>query len=154
MIKQHPLALDGAKAVAEAMRQMNPDVVAAYPITPQTEIVQTFSQFVADGKVDTEFVPVESEHAAMSACIGAAAAGGRVQTATTSAGMALMWEVLYVASGLRLPIVYNTGGSSPAGRRGGHLYAGYEIRRRRDRPPLLPDPLKSSWRSKGLKRPG
>jgi len=80
-------------------------VVAASPITPQTEIVQTFSQFVADGKVDTEFVAVESEHAAMSACIGAAAAGGRVQTATTSAGMALMWEVLYVASGLRLPIV-------------------------------------------------
>lgn len=105
MIKQRPMALDGAKAVAEAMRQMNPDVVAAYPITPQTEIVQTFAQFVADGKVDTEFVAVESEHAAMSACIGAAAAGGRVQTATTSAGMALMWEVLYVASGLRQPIV-------------------------------------------------
>ncbi len=105
MIKQRHAALDGAKAVAEAMRQMNPDVVAAYPITPQTEIVQTFAQFVADGKVDTEFVAVESEHAAMSACIGASAAGGRVQTATTSAGMALMWEVLYVASGLRQPIV-------------------------------------------------
>jgi pyruvate ferredoxin oxidoreductase alpha subunit len=105
MIKQRYVALDGAKAVAEAMRQMNPDVVAAYPITPQTEIVQTFAQFVADGKVDTEFVAVESEHAAMSACIGASAAGGRVQTATTSAGMALMWEVMYVASGLRQPIV-------------------------------------------------
>ncbi|MDO8672496.1 MAG: pyruvate ferredoxin oxidoreductase, partial [Dehalococcoidia bacterium] len=86
------------------MKQMNPDVVAAYPITPQTEIVQTFSEYVANGEVDTEFVAVESEHAAMSACIGAAAAGGRVQTATTSAGMAFMWEVLYIASSLRLPI--------------------------------------------------
>lgn len=105
MVRQKVMALDGAKAVAEAMRQMNPDVVAAYPITPQTEIVQTFAQFVADGKVATEFVPVESEHAALSACIGAAAAGGRVQTATTSQGMALMWEVMYIASGLRLPIV-------------------------------------------------
>jgi len=104
-MKPKIMALDGAKATAEAMRQMNPDVVAAYPITPQTEIVQTFSQFVADGIVDTEFVPVESEHAAMSACVGAAAAGGRVQTATTSAGMALMWEVLYIAASLRLPIV-------------------------------------------------
>ncbi len=104
-MKPKIMALDGAKATAEAMRQMNPDVVAAYPITPQTEIVQTFSQFVADGIVDTEFVPVESEHAAMSACVGAAAAGGRVQTATTSAGMALMWEMLYIAASLRLPIV-------------------------------------------------
>jgi pyruvate ferredoxin oxidoreductase alpha subunit len=100
-----PVALDGAKIVAEAMRQMNPDVVAVYPITPQTEIVAAFSQFVADGEVDTELIAVESEHAAMSACIGAAAAGGRAQTATTSAGMAFMWEVLYVASGCRLPIV-------------------------------------------------
>ncbi|TAK35148.1 MAG: pyruvate ferredoxin oxidoreductase [Chloroflexota bacterium] len=99
------VALDGAKIVAEAMRQMNPDVVAAYPITPQTEIVQTFSEFVANGEVATEFVTVESEHAAMSACIGAAASGGRVQTATTSAGMAFMWEVLYVAASCRLPIV-------------------------------------------------
>jgi pyruvate ferredoxin oxidoreductase alpha subunit len=107
MVKQTIMALDGAQAVAEAMRQINPDVVAAYPITPQTEIVQKFSQFVADGKVDTEFVPVESEHAAMSACVGAAAAGGRAMTATASAGMALMWEVLYVASGSRLPIVLN-----------------------------------------------
>ena len=104
-MKPKIMALDGAKAAAEAMRQMNPDVVAAYPITPQTEIVQTFSQFVADGIVDTEFVPVESEHAAMSACVGAAAAGARVQTATTSAGMALMWEVLYIAASLRLPVV-------------------------------------------------
>lgn len=99
------LALDGAKAIAEAMRQINPDVVAAYPITPQTEIVQTFSQFVADGLVDTEFVTVESEHSAMSACVGAAAAGARVMTATSSAGLALMWEILYVAASNRLPVI-------------------------------------------------
>ncbi|MFC2039248.1 transketolase C-terminal domain-containing protein [Chloroflexota bacterium] len=87
------------------MHQMNPDVVAAYPITPQTEIVQSFSEFVANGEVDTEFVSAESEHAAMSVCIGASAAGGRAQTATAGAGLALMWEVLWVASGNRLPIV-------------------------------------------------
>jgi pyruvate ferredoxin oxidoreductase alpha subunit len=98
-------ALDGNAATAEAMRQINPDVVAAYPITPSTAIPQTFSQFVADGLVDTEFMPVESEHSAMSACIGAAAAGGRVMTATASAGLALMWEVVYVAASTRLPIV-------------------------------------------------
>jgi len=100
-----PKGLEGDRAVAEAMRQMNPDVVAAYPITPQTEIVMRFSDFVANGEVDTEFIAVESEHAAMSSCIGAAAAGGRVQTATSGAGMALMWEVLWVATGSRLPIV-------------------------------------------------
>jgi len=104
-VKGRPVALDGDRAVAEAMRQMNPDVVAAYPITPQTEIVMRFSEFVANGEVDTEFIPVESEHAAMSACIGASAAGGRVQTATAGAGLAFMWEVLWVASGTRLPIV-------------------------------------------------
>lgn len=100
-----PVALDGDRAVAEAMRQMNPEVVAAYPITPQTEIVMRFSDFVASGEVETEFIPVESEHAAMSACIGACAAGGRAQTATAGAGLAFMWEVLWVASGTRLPIV-------------------------------------------------
>ncbi|MBM3187646.1 MAG: pyruvate ferredoxin oxidoreductase [Chloroflexi bacterium] len=99
------MPLDGAKSVAQAMRQINPDVVAAYPITPQTEVVQTFSQFVADGLVNTEFVPVESEHAAMSACVGASAAGARVMTATAANGLALMWEMLYIASGMRLPIV-------------------------------------------------
>jgi pyruvate ferredoxin oxidoreductase alpha subunit len=104
-VKGKPMALEGDMVVAEAMRQINPDVVAAYPITPQTEIVQTFSGFVADGVVDTEFIPVESEHAAMSACIGAAAAGARAQTATCGAGLALMWEMLWCASGLRLPIV-------------------------------------------------
>ena len=105
MAKSKITALDGAHAVAEAMRQINPDVVAAYPITPQTAIVQTFSNFVADGLVDTEFVAVESEHGAMSTCIGASAAGGRVMTATASAGLALMWEVVYVAASLHLPIV-------------------------------------------------
>jgi len=93
------------EAMAEAMRQINPDVVAAYPITPSTEIVQIFSQFVADGLVDTEFVPVESEHSAVSACTGAAAAGARVMTATSSQGLALMNEVLFVTAGLRLPMV-------------------------------------------------
>src|SRR3989304_5988710 len=75
-VAQELVALDGAKIVAEAMRQVNPDVVAAYPITPQTEIVQPFSDFVSNAEVVTEFVTVESEHAAMGACIGAAAAGG------------------------------------------------------------------------------
>jgi pyruvate ferredoxin oxidoreductase alpha subunit len=97
-------ALDGNAAVAEAMRQIDPDVVAAYPITPQTSTVQTFADFVADGKVRTEFVTVESEHSAMSACVGAAAAGARVMTATASAGLALMWEIVYVAASNRLPI--------------------------------------------------
>jgi pyruvate ferredoxin oxidoreductase alpha subunit len=99
------MALDGNSAMAQAMRQINPDVVAAYPITPQTSIVQDFAQFVADGAVDTRFVTVESEHSAMSACVGAAAAGGRVMTATSANGLALMWEVVYIASSLRQPIV-------------------------------------------------
>ncbi|MBC7327641.1 pyruvate ferredoxin oxidoreductase [bacterium] len=99
------MALTGNEAAAYAMRQINPDVVAAYPITPQTELMQTFAQYVADGLVDTELVTVESEHSAMSACVGAAAAGARTMTATSSQGLALMWEVLYIASGLRLPIV-------------------------------------------------
>lgn len=98
-------ALTGNEAVAQALRQINPDVVAAYPITPATEIVQIFSSFVADGQVDTEFVAVESEHSAMSATIGASAAGARAMTGTSSQGLALMWEMLYIASGLRLPIV-------------------------------------------------
>jgi len=105
MVAMTKLALDGAHAAAQAMKQINPDVVAAYPITPQTAIVQTFSQYVADGEVDTEFLAVESEHAAMSACVGAAAAGGRVMTATAANGLALMWEVVYIASSMRLPIV-------------------------------------------------
>jgi pyruvate ferredoxin oxidoreductase alpha subunit len=98
-------ALDGNAAVATAMRQINPDVVAAYPITPQTSTVQTFADFVADGLVDTEFICVESEHSAMSACVGASSAGARVMTATAANGMALMWEILYIAASNRNPIV-------------------------------------------------
>ncbi len=97
--------LSGNEAVANAMRQIDPDVVAAFPITPSTEIPQYFSAFVNNGKVHTEFVPVESEHSAMSACIGASAAGARVMTATSANGLSLMWEMLYIASSLRLPIV-------------------------------------------------
>src|SRR3989339_2095223 len=89
----------------EAMRQINPDVVAAYPITPATEIVMIFAQFAADGLVGTEYIPVESEHSAMSACVGAAAAGVRVMTGTSSQGLALMYEILPIATALRLPIV-------------------------------------------------
>jgi len=96
--------LSGNEAVAIAMKQINPDVVAAYPITPSTEVVHYFSQFVADGEVDTEFVAVESEHSAMSACIGAQASGARSSTVTSACGLALMWELLYVASGTRVPI--------------------------------------------------
>ncbi|MCX8074000.1 MAG: pyruvate ferredoxin oxidoreductase [Clostridia bacterium] len=97
--------LSGNEAVATAMKQINPDVVAAYPITPSTEIPQYFSNFVANGTVSTEFIPVESEHSAMSACIGASAAGGRVMTATSSQGLAYMWEMLNIAAGMRLPII-------------------------------------------------
>lgn len=97
--------LEGNNAVAEAMRQINPDVVAAYPITPSTEIVQTFAKFHADGLVDTHFVAVESEHSAMSACTAAAAAGGRVMNVTSANGLALMWEILYITSSLRQPVV-------------------------------------------------
>jgi len=96
--------LSGNEAVSIAMKQINPDVVAAYPITPSTEVPQFFSQYAADGLVDTEFVAVESEHSAMSACIGAQAAGGRSMTATSAQGLALMWEMLYIASSYRLPI--------------------------------------------------
>jgi pyruvate ferredoxin oxidoreductase alpha subunit len=87
------------------MKQIEPDVVAAYPITPQTEIVMNFSDYVANGEVQTEMIPVESEHSAMSACIGAQAAGSRTMTATSANGLALMWEVVYIAASTRLPIV-------------------------------------------------
>ena len=97
--------LSGNEATAIAMKQINPDVVAAFPITPSTEIPQYFSTFVANGEVDTEFVAVESEHSAMSATIGASAAGGRAMTATSANGLSLMWEMIYIASSLRLPIV-------------------------------------------------
>ena len=102
------LAVTGNEAVAEAMGQIDPDVVCAYPITPQTEVVQLYAQMVADGKVATEFVTVESEHSAMSAVIGSAAGGARTMTATSSQGFALMWEVLFVAASYRLPVVMTT----------------------------------------------
>lgn len=97
--------LNGNQAIAEATRQVDPDIIAAYPITPSTAIVETIAQFKADGLITGEFVCPESEHSAMSVCIGAASAGGRVMTATASQGLALMWEMLYIAAGLRLPIV-------------------------------------------------
>ena len=97
----------GSQAAAYAMKQINPEVVAAYPITPQTSIMEQFSQFVADGDVDSELIRVESEHSAMSATAGASAAGVRAMTATSSAGLALMFEIVGVTSGLRLPVVMN-----------------------------------------------
>jgi len=108
--------LSGNEAVAIAIRQINPDVMPAFPITPSTEIAQYVSTYIANGQVDTEFIPVESEHSAMSAAIGAEAAGARTLTATSACGLALMWEVLYVAASNRLPItmaVVNRALSSP-----------------------------------------
>ncbi len=120
---------DGNYAASHALRQAQVDVVAAYPITPSTPVVENYGQFVADGYVDGEFVMVESEHAAMSGCVGAAASGGRVATATSSQGFALMVEVLYQASGMRLPIVLNLVNralASPLNVRGDHsdMYLG------------------------------
>jgi len=99
------IPLTGDQAVAYAMKQIEPDVVAAYPITPQTAIVMSFSNYVANGQVSTELIPVESEHSAMSACVGAAAAGARTMTATSANGLALMWEIVYIAASTRLPMV-------------------------------------------------
>lgn len=96
--------LSGNEAVAIALRQINPDVFPAFPITPSTEIPQYFASFVANGQVDTEFIPVESEHSSMSAAIGASAAGARSLTATSSCGLAYMWEELYIAASNRLPL--------------------------------------------------
>ena len=120
---------DGNYAASQALRQAQVDVVAAYPITPSTPIVEGYGSYVANGYVDGEFVMVESEHAAMSACVGAAAAGGRVATATSSQGFALMVEVLYQASGMRQPIVLtvvNRALASPLNVRGDHadMYLG------------------------------
>ncbi|MFC1761712.1 pyruvate ferredoxin oxidoreductase [Planctomycetota bacterium] len=100
-----PQAITGNGAMAQAMRQINPDVVAAFPITPSTQVIEDFATFVANGTVDTELVTVESEHSAMSACISAAAAGGRTMTATSSNGLALMWEMLYIAASMRQPVL-------------------------------------------------
>ena len=98
-------SLTGNDAAAHALRQARPDVCAVYPITPQTELMHKFAEFVANGEVDTEMILVESEHSAMSAAIGASAAGARVVTATSANGLALMWEVVYIAASCRLPIV-------------------------------------------------
>lgn len=98
-------ALSGAEAAAEAMRQIDPEVVAVYPITPQTPIIETYARFAANGKVTSSIINTESEHSAMSAVIGAAAGGVRAMTATSSQGLAYMAEVCYIASGMRLPIV-------------------------------------------------
>lgn len=105
MSEHKAFSATGNQMIAEAMRQIDPDVMAAYPITPQTTIVENFAKFVADGRVHTELVDVESEHSALSACIGASAAGARVATATASQGLALMWEELHIAAGMRCPIV-------------------------------------------------
>ena len=120
---QRIVAVTGNEAVAEALRQINPDVCAAYPITPQTDMMQRFATFANNGKVKTEMILVESEHSAMSACVGASAAGGRVITATSSQGLALMWEILFIASGSRLPIimpVVNRALSAPLNIHGDH----------------------------------
>lgn len=97
--------LSGNEAVAYAIKQINPDVMPAFPITPSTEIPQYVAGYIANGEIDTEFIPVESEHSSMSATLGASAAGARALTATSSCGMALMWEELYVAASNRLPVV-------------------------------------------------
>jgi len=96
--------LSGNEAVAYAMKQVNPDVIGAFPITPSTEIPEYFAKYVANGEVNTEFVLVESEHSSMSVCIAAQAAGARAVSATSSCGLALMYELLYVAASCRLPI--------------------------------------------------
>lgn len=106
-MKQNIQVLTGAEAAAEATRQIDPDVVSAYPITPQTPIIEKIAELKAEGKVTSEIILVESEHSAMSVVVGAAAGGVRAMTATSSQGLALMWEILPIASGLRLPIVMN-----------------------------------------------
>jgi len=107
--------LTGGEAVAHAMRQIDPDVVPVYPITPQTPIIQTFSKLVADGGAHTEIVNVESEHSAMSAAIGSALSGARTITATSSQGLALMAEVVYIAAAMRAPIVMAVGNRALSG---------------------------------------
>lgn len=107
--------ITGAEAAAHVMRQINPDVVPVYPITPQTPIIETFAQFVADGQCDTEVINVESEHSAMSAAVGASCAGARVITATSSQGLALMLEIIYIAASMRCPIVIAVGSRALSG---------------------------------------
>jgi len=110
-----PRLLTGGEAVADAMRQIDPDVVPVYPITPQTPIIQRFAHFVADGAAHAELIDVESEHSAMSAAIGAALAGARTMTATSSQGLALMAEVVYLAASMRAPIVMAIGNRALSG---------------------------------------
>jgi pyruvate ferredoxin oxidoreductase alpha subunit len=110
-----PRILTGGQAVAEAMRQIDPDVVPMYPITPQTPIIQGFATFVAEGRAHGELVDVESEHSAMSAAIGAALAGARTITATSSQGLALMAEVVYIAAAMRAPVVMAVGNRALSG---------------------------------------
>lgn len=105
MPEHKTVAATGNSLVAEAFRQCAPDVIPAYPITPQTTVVEELSKMVANGRMHAEYVNVESEHSAMSAAVGASAAGARVATATSSQGLALMWEELHIAAGMRLPIV-------------------------------------------------
>lgn len=113
----------GGEAVAEAMRQIDPDLVPVYPITPQTPIIQTYAKFVADGAATGEMIDVESEHSALSAAVGAALAGARAITATSSQGLALMSEVLFIAAGVRAPVVMAVGNralSAPINIHGDH----------------------------------
>jgi pyruvate ferredoxin oxidoreductase alpha subunit len=105
IVKQETQALNGDEAVALAAKQADVDVVAAYPITPQTIIVEKFSEYVANGEVETEYICTESEHSAMAACLAASTTGARVFTATASAGLALMHEMLFVTSGCRAPVI-------------------------------------------------
>src|SRR3989304_6449343 len=102
-VKQETMAMNGDEAVALAVKQCDVDVVAAYPITPQTIIVEKFGEYVANGEVQTEFVCTESEHSALAACLSASATGARTSTASASAGLALMHEMLFVTSGCRAP---------------------------------------------------
>lgn len=113
--REHRTLLTGAEAAAHAMRQLRPAVVPVYPITPQTPIIETFAQFVADGLVDTEIINVESEHSALSAAVGASCAGARVLTATSSQGLALMLEICYIASAMRCPIGMAVGSRALSG---------------------------------------
>ncbi|AIZ56647.1 pyruvate ferredoxin oxidoreductase alpha subunit PorA [Candidatus Methanoplasma termitum] len=104
-MKQEDIAINGDSAIALAWKQINPDVVAAYPITPQTIIVEKYSEYVADGHVSTEFVCVESEHSALTLCTTSSSAGARTFTATASQGLAFMWEMLPIAASMRVPLV-------------------------------------------------
>jgi len=122
-VNQETMALNGDEAIAFAAKQCDVDVVAAYPITPQTIIVEKFSEYVANGEVQTEFVCTESEHSAMAACLAASATGARTFTASASAGLALMHEMLFVTSGSRAPVVMavaNRALSSPLNIHGDH----------------------------------